>query len=273
MERVLTHTRTDTCGRQAEWIKTRNADKLEARLAITETVKKQAYTLRHEGYLSVGYIEAQKQGVLRDKYDNYRSSKTIVLYKNGKAAASARVCLLDPASKIPGAAEIPSNEMFGEEITELLQGLGVGNRPGRAVEITKLARHPDFMKDNDLVFAMFRMTGYLILHFDADVVLTSVRASHVPFYKRLGFQKIAEPRPYPKLNVETALMACFRSSFEGVQKTVPVMNALSSDDDIYPRFMGGELVPVFPQAGNNAPLTGPLPAPIPAPRHAQAAYA
>jgi hypothetical protein len=271
MERVSPHTRTDTCGRQAEWIKTRHADKLEARLALTETVKKQAYTLRHDGYLSVGYIEAQKQGLLQDKYDNYRSSKTIVLYKNGKAAASARVCLLDPASKIPGAGAIPSNEMFDDEITELLQGLGAGNRPGRAVEITKLARHPDFMKDNDLVFAMFRMTGYLILHFDADVVLTSVRASHVPFYKRLGFQKIAEPRPYPELNVETALMACFRASYDGVQKNVPVMNALSPEDDIYPRFMGGELVPVFPQPQSGTPI--PLPVPPSAHAHAPAAYA
>jgi hypothetical protein len=253
MERLATRGHADAGNRKADWIKARNTDRLEACLAMTETVKKQAYTLRHDGYLSVGYIEAQKQGFLRDQYDNYRSSKTIVLYKNGAAAASARVCLLDPASKVPGAAAVPAHEMFGNEINELLQGMGTADRPARAVEITKLARHPDFMKDNDLVFAMFRMTGYLILHFDADVVLTSVRASHVPFYKRLGFRNIAEPRPHPKLNVATGLMACFRDSYDGVQKTVPVMNALSSDDDIYPRFMGGELVPVFPQAAPAAP--------------------
>lgn len=248
MERLPTQAPSGTSGRRAELIKARNVDRLEARLAVTRSVRKQAYTLRHEGYLSAGYIEPRKERTLQDKYDGYSSSKTIVLYKNGVAAASARVCLFDPASNVPGATSVPAFEMFGPEITELLKGMGAGNRPARAVEITKLARHPDFTKDNDLVFAMFRMTGYLILHYDADVVLTLVRASHVPFYKRLGFHNVADPRPYPNLNVECALMACFRASYDGVQKNVPVMNALSPEDDIYPRFIGGEMVPVFSKA-------------------------
>lgn len=245
-------------GLRAELIKARNGDRLEARLAVTRTVRKQAYTLRHDGYLSAGYIEAKKQRTLRDKYDDYRSSKTIVLYKNSVAAASARVCLFDPASEIPGAESVPALEMFRAEITELLEGMGRGNRPARAVEITKLARHPDFTKDNDLVFAMFRMTGYLILHYDADVVLTVVRPSHIPFYKRLGFHNVADPRPHPTDNVTLALMACFRASYDGVQKTVPVLNALSPEDDILPRFLSGELVPVFPQSVPASPQTLPV---------------
>jgi hypothetical protein len=269
MERVAIRTAVDTCGRRTEWIKTRHADRLEARLAVTETVKKQAYTLRHDGYLSVGFIKPQQQGVLHDHFDTMHSSKTIVLYKNGVAAASARVCLLDPASKSPDAATIPASEVFGQEIQDLLQGMGRDNRPARAVEITKLARHPDFVKDNDLVFAMFRMTGYLILHFDADVVLTAVRANHIPFYRRLGFQEVCKPRDYPGLdNIQGGLMACFRASYDGVQKNVPVMNALSSEDEIYPRFMGGELVPVFPKNDMAAP-----PVPPATPTHATAAYA
>jgi hypothetical protein len=233
---------------RSKWIKTTSLSKIEARLAITDKVKNDAYTLRHDSYASAGFIETQECGVLQDHFDSLPSSKTIVLYKNGVAAASARVCLLDLTGKTPGATTIPSSKIFGEEITKLLCGMNRGNRPACAVEVTKLARHPNFLKDNNLVFGMFRMAGYLILHFEADAVLTAVRANHIPFYRRLGFQEVAEPRPYPGLNnIKGGLIACFRSSFEGVQHNVPVMNALSSDDGIYSRFMDGELVPVFPE--------------------------
>lgn len=234
--------------RRANWMKAKYLETLEARLAINDKVKNDAYTLRHNVYVSAGFIEARQCGILHDHFDDLPSSKTIVLYKNGAAAASARVCLLDPTGKTPGATTIPASKVFGDEIAELLRGMGQGNRPARAVEVTKLARHPDFLKENNLVFGMFRMAGYLILHFDADAVLTSVRANHIPFYRRLGFQEVAKPRAYPGLdNIQGGLIACFRSSYEGVQRNVPVMNALSSDDGIYSRFMEGELVPVFPK--------------------------
>lgn len=239
-----------------EWLKTRRADRLEARLAVTETVKKQAYTLRHDGYVAVGYMDAQPGGLLSDRYDDFQTSKTIVLYKNGVAAASVRVCLMDPASRLQGADAVPASEFFRDEITGLLRGMGGGNRPARAVEITKLARGPQFTNDSDLAFALFRMTGYLILHFDADVVLTSVTANHMAFYRRLGFHKITEPVAHPKLNVRTGLMACYRSSYEGVQRTIPILNGLSSDDETYTRFVDGELVPILSPAARISAAAG-----------------
>lgn len=233
--------------RSSAWLKPRQLERLEARLALTENVQKQAYALRHDGYVAVGYMKPAETGHLEDEYDRLESSKTIVLYKNGRAAASARVCLLDPTSNVPGAAAVPACAMFGDEITALLDGLGGSGRAARAAEITKLARHPEFLKDNDLVYAIFRMVGYLILHINADVVLSSVRASHVHFYKRLGFQSVVVPRPHPKFDVATGLMACFQASYEGVRHNVPVMKHISQNDATYSRFIAGELVPVFPQ--------------------------
>lgn len=233
--------------RSNTWLRTRQPERLEARLALTEKVKRQAYALRHDGYVAVGYMKPTETGRLEDEYDCLESSKTIVLYKHGKPAASARVCLLDLNGHSQGATTVPACAMFGGEISALLEGLGGSGRAARAAEITKLARHPEFLKDNDLVYAIFRMVGYLILHSNADVVLSSVRASHVYFYKRLGFQSVVAPRPHPKFDVATGLMACFRGSYEGVRHNVPVMNQISQDDDTYARFIAGELVPVFPQ--------------------------
>ncbi|HQT68205.1 MAG: hypothetical protein B7Z78_03310 [Rhodospirillales bacterium 20-60-12] len=76
---------------------------------------------------------------------------------------------------------------------------------------TLLARHPDFKFDQSLVFGMFGMIGYLILHLNIDTVFTAVCAKHVAFYRRLGFYEIAKPRGYPGLNnIKGGLMACFR---------------------------------------------------------------
>ena len=225
----------------------RRPDQLEARLALTEADKQHAYKLRHEGYVAAGYMNPRADNRLQDAYDNLDSSKSILLFREGQAVASVRVCLLDLASKTPGASSIPASELFDLEIKRLLIRLKREGRPARAVEITKLTSHRESVKDTDLVFAIFRMTGYLILHFDVDVVFSLVRTSHIRFYKRLGFQEISDPRPYPKLNVVVSLLVCFRTSFSSVQSGIPILAGLSSDDSIYADFLSGELIPVFPK--------------------------
>lgn len=230
------------------WTKALQPGRLEARLALTDAVKKQAYALRHDGYVAVGYVKPQESGILQDEYDDRESSRTIVIYRNGIAAASARISLLDPESKIPGSDEVPASRMFRKEVLQLLQNLEDQGRPARAVEVTKLTRNPDFEHDNDLISAIFQMVGYLILDFDADVVLNTARLNHMRFYERLGFHAIAQPRRHPGIVVELGLMACFRESYDKVRHAVPDMSQLSRKDETFARFVAGELVPVFPHS-------------------------
>jgi hypothetical protein len=67
----------------------------------------------------------------------------------------------------------------------------------------------------------------------------------MPFYRRLGFTKIADPRPYPRLNFQIGLMACFRPSYSMVQQTVPIVDHIAKNDSVYEPFMAGEQVNVF----------------------------
>ena len=231
--------------RRASLINARDTKCLEAIIALTDEVRLEAFKLRHDGYVAAGYIKPLLSGFLTDSYDALSSSTTIVLYRSGQPAASARVCLLNPleaVSKFP----LPAKEIFETEIDAILKGF-VSAEPPRAVEITKLVRGSKFTKDNDLVFAMFRMAGYLILHYNADLVFSTVRPSHVPFYRRLGFVRAEHPRPYPNFDVEVSLMYCTRESYGNVRRNIPIMGRLTDDDGLMSRFIDGDLVEVFPQ--------------------------
>lgn len=216
----------------------------DARLASTPETLNEAFELRHAGYLSYGYIDPKEDGLFFDEYDSRDSCKTVVVYKDGVPAAAVRVCLFDPIGGTPGAYSIPATAIFHDEITALLSRVKQQDRPPRAVEVTRLARHPDYGEDRNLLYALFRTVGYLIVHFDADLVVTAVRANHMPFYRRLGLRKIEEPRAYPNLNFHTGLMACFRNKFADVQAQVPLFRNISRHDPFYRPFMAGELMPI-----------------------------
>lgn len=230
------------------WARLGESENIHARLAINETTRREAYALRHDGYLSHGYIDARPDGLFSDKYDEYANSKTIVVYKNFVPAGSVRVCVFDPSSQAYGADQIPAADIFRKEILELLRGLRPGGQMGRAVEITRLTRHPDFASDNEIVSALFRIAGYLVLEAQADAVLSAVRPNHAKFYRRMGFQKIEEPREYPGLNFLTGLMACFLRNYEGVKQSVSILEAVSLEDDAYAALNRGDLISVFPKA-------------------------
>jgi hypothetical protein len=227
---------------------------LEARLALTPETMTDAFKLRHASYLSYGYIEPRNNSQFYDEYDLRESCKTVVVYKGGVPAASVRICLLDPDQDAREANSIPATEIFHDEIHALLDGIRPGTRPPRAVEVTRLARHPDHGEDKSLVYALFRLAGYLILHYEADVVLTAVRAHHMAFYRRLGFHKLEDPRAYPNLKFSTGLMACFRSKFADVREQVAFLRNISRQDRFYRSFIAGEMVPVLSSPQNARPL-------------------
>jgi hypothetical protein len=76
-------------------------------------------------------------------------------------------------------------------------------------------------------------------------LLSTVRQHHMPFYRRLGFQKITDPRKYPKLAFEVGLMACFRQSFKSIQASIPIFQGIDRRDSVYERFFAGERVAIF----------------------------
>jgi hypothetical protein len=112
------------------------------------------------------------------------------------------------------------------------------------VEITRLARRCDLANDKAVIAALFRAVGYLILFYDADIVLNACRPHHIPMYRRFGFHKIQEPRQYPNLTYKAALLACFRGSYGQARAKLPFLRGISVHDFAYERLMSGEIVDV-----------------------------
>lgn len=229
---------------------------ITARLALNEEVLREAWSVRYAAYFSNGYIEPTATALFEDQYDYKDSSKTVVVYKNDAPVATVRVCLYAPDSGIPGAKTIPAMDVFYDEIVGLFRHSRLRNPLTRGAEVMRLSRHPDLRADYEPVFALFRMVGYLLLHFDADVVISAVRTHHVPFYRRMGFQQMTEPRPYPRLKFETGLMACARNDGQTLKDSLPVLGLVSKHDGSYADFLAGRRVPVFGTEYAPPPLSG-----------------
>ena len=224
---------------------------LTARLAIDERVRADAFSIRHDSYLSGGYIDQQESGQFSDANDDMPNSQTVVIYKAARPVASIRFCILDTDPAAKGWDEIPALHIFPEEVAALMQTVrdqrpAGNNRHPRAIEINRLVRHPDFSTDYELVFVLFRFATYMTLHHETDVMLSCVRRNHMPFYRRIiKLDNVAGPRRYAGVKFETHLMACERSKYESVVQDVPIFNSSKITEGGYDELFRGKTVSVF----------------------------
>ncbi|MCF3946310.1 hypothetical protein AiwAL_07275 [Acidiphilium sp. AL] len=229
-----------------------DADVLEAQLALGQRLSNIAYQLRYEGYRSYDYIGDRPGGSYSDSYDAQANNRTAIVFKQGIPAATVRITVHDPASADSGDRKLPAMEIFSDEIKATMAALRPNGRRPRAAEIGRLVRSPAYAKDFAIVFALFRIAGYLILHADADVVFNAVRTHHMPMYRRFGFQQLEAPRQYPGLAFETGLMACFRPNFADARDNLPFLQGISTEDACYAGLIAGERVRLFGDAPNRA---------------------
>jgi len=221
---------------------------LSLQLVTTPYQRTLAYQIRHDGYIQYNYITPRENNLFVDSYDHRENVKTVLIFKDGIPAATVRLCLFDTTGVFPDASKIPAMEIFNDEIHDLMSHMAKTGSATRAVEVSRMARAPAFASDADLIHAMFRAVGYLILHFDADVVLNACRPHHMPMYRRLGFQKLHEPRPYPNLTYEAGLMAYFRSDFGKATSRLSFLTGISAGDAVYRSLFAGDVVEISPRS-------------------------
>lgn len=211
-----------------------------ARIATTREILLDAARIRYDAYQSRGYIDENPEGLFADEIDASPSCTTIVVYKNGAPAASARTCLYDPSSNIPGSDWTPAMDVFRHEILALLNDGAGPERSHKALEVMRLVRHPQFERDNEIIFALLRAVGYLILYNGINIIYSGVRRNHIPIYKRLGFFQVTEPRSYPKLKFRTALIACIRTRVDTESPEIDIFGDVSKSDPQYTDIISGK---------------------------------
>jgi hypothetical protein len=222
-----------------------NPSGMTARLALDTQTRTDAFALRHKSYLAGDYIDRRPGDLFSDPNDDMPNTKTLVVYKDEEAIASVRMCILDTNPALQGWDDIPVAHVFPEEVDSLMAAANVDGKPVKAIEINRLVRHPDHMKDAELVFTLFRFVSFMVTYEKSDMTISCVRRNHMPFYKRFKFEHIAGPRSYPELKFETNLMVCPKSSYESLRNSVAMFNPKNVPADTYAGLFQGETVPVF----------------------------
>lgn len=213
---------------------------ITARIATTDEILLDAARLRYHAYHTHGFIDENPTGLFVDDFDTRASSKTIVIYEKGSPAASARVCLYDPGGSIDGSDWTPALDVFPKEIHALVKAENSESDPKRALEVMRLVRNPSYERNHEIVFALLRAVGYLIHYYNATVIYSGVRKNHIPIYRRLGFFQVTEPRNYPKLKFQTALIACIRKKVDDSHPPVNIFEDVSRNDIQYEQLINGE---------------------------------
>lgn len=221
-----------------------SAPGLTAKLALDDETKADAYAVRHASYLSGGYIDPQPGGIFSDADDLRPGNRSVVIYKDGRPVASVRLCVLDQDPAVQGWDEIPASRIFPEAVGELAANVPHG-RPAKLTEINRLVRHPDFEKDYQLVFVLFRFVSFLVIEANSDMMLSCVRRNHTPFYKRMLFEYVDGPRRYAGVKFETNLMVCPRERFGQLMSDIPFVATDENTKSAYAGLLAGESVNVF----------------------------
>lgn len=208
-----------------------------ARLATNDQTYQHAYRLRYESYLASGFIDADQSALFRDKYDDLPNCQTLIIYDDGVPLASVRTCLLTAGSGLRS----PASDTYPGEVGRLLDECS-GFAPGRGIETTRLVRRPSAENNQGLVFLLYRLAGYIGVKSETQVLFACVRSNHAPFYKRLGYTPVTEPRPYPNLKCPMQLMACTRQSYDRVCQMFPIIDPQADSSHDLDGLLAGEEV-------------------------------
>lgn len=230
---------------------------LTARLASTEDVMREAYAIRYKSYHHHGYLENNELEEFRDEFDQLDTSRTVVVYQDRIPVGSVRVCLYDRSLEQTGRHSIPAMCVFPDVLDQIISENQSRVPLGRAAEICRLVADPAFESNTEIVFALFRMAKYLIKYFYSDMVIFAARSNHAPFYRRLGFRKMCEPRDYNQLNFRTALLLGVETEYEPIQQKTKLLRDVNRGDATFLDLLSGHEFPVFGSIINETPAGTP----------------
>lgn len=215
----------------------RRAKTYTAVVALDASVRRDAFALRHSSYLDSGFIEPRVGGLFHDEFDDLDNVATIVVYDNGRPVASVRVCFISRAVR-----DAPAHHAFPDEVDAILATAPRNRKGFEVAEITRLVRSPDEANNQGLVFLLYRLAGGLALKDDVQIILSSVRRNHIPFYRRIGFVDVVGPRAYPGLNCPMHLLKCSRADYDRVRATFPLMNPDTAPQGTFDDFESGRAI-------------------------------
>lgn len=164
--------------------------RVEYRLATSDSELEAIYRLRYEANLREGAILPNTSRKLVDKFDDVSNVLNFGIFIDGMLTAALRLHVLCREQSYS-----PAYEAFPDLLaSEVEAGVRIidGNR--------FVADYPRAREFPHLPYVTLRIGILAALHFDCDLITASVRAEHYQFYRREYLAtKLCEPRPYPTL--------------------------------------------------------------------------
>ncbi|MFO1114618.1 MAG: hypothetical protein U1E28_02980 [Beijerinckiaceae bacterium] len=161
------------------------------RVARTEAERDAIFRLRYRGYLRDGGIGACQSERFTDPWDDADNALLIGMFRGDQLVSSVRFHM-----NLPQGARFPALDTFADVLEPLVDS-------GKTIiDPTRFVIDPDLAHlGPELPFLTLRMIAMAAEHFDAEIILATVRVEHMVMYKRIvGHRPISEPRTYPLLS-------------------------------------------------------------------------
>lgn len=172
-------------------------EKVDYRLAVTDSEKDAVYRLRYEAYLRERAIGPGFSKRLSDRFDDLDNSYIFGVFVDARLVGSIRLHV--SSRSYP---DLPALGVFADILGPEIEAGKTIIDPTRFVVDHHAARlYPE------LPYVTTRIGWMAGEHFAADAILATVRSEHQAFYRRVfGHQVLADARPYPTLVKPLSLM-------------------------------------------------------------------
>ncbi len=172
-------------------------ERVEVRRATTPEERDAIFRLRYAAYLRENAIAPNRSERFTDAFDTSSNAFIFGVYIDGELASSMRLHVGSRAYP-----ELPALGTFADLLApEIARGNIIIDPTRFVADRAASRRHPE------LCYVTTRLAVLGSEHFNANVLLATVRAEHQAFYRRVfGHRPICEPRHYPSLSKPICLM-------------------------------------------------------------------
>jgi hypothetical protein len=173
-------------------------ERVDVRLTTAPAERDGIFRLRYAAYLREEAIAPNPCERFDDQFDASSNGFMFGVYVDGELASSIRLHV--GSGTYP---ELPALGTFADLLApELVRGTIIVDPTRFVADRAASRRHPE------LCYVTTRLAVLGAEHFDANLLLATVRAEHQAFYRRVfGHRLICEPRHYPSLSKPICLMA------------------------------------------------------------------
>lgn len=193
---------------------------LEMRLVQSALDYEAMFKLRYQAYRRVGAIPLRSDGLFKDEFDNFQSTKSFNFYDDDNLVASVRVCIVTDEDDEE---LVPSQKVFQGVFSQMLQSNFT------LIEVNRLV--VEVNQRFSLHFKIFREIHQFALKINATHLCAATRTSQENFYNRMfGLRRVSDEQKYYGIDARMVLMwgdrDCF--SWDYIQK----MRSRCRDDGV-----------------------------------------